>query len=170
MTESRIMRQSFVRARYVLSHFLTSNLSRLKLTASFLLRVPVLALLLLTIVTPQIAAAAEINISRNQLPVNLGQYLDIYEDPERSLTIDDILAQDIPWQRSDEAIPPLGISESAFWFNLVVTSEDLAGENLILVLEGPTLDRIDFYIVHDEQIVWQETLGDTVSFDEIALP
>ena len=93
------MRQSFVRARYVLSHFLTSNLSRLKLTASFLLRVPVLALLLLTIVTPQIAAAAEINISRNQLPVNLGQYLDIYEDPERSLTIDDILAQDIPWQR-----------------------------------------------------------------------
>jgi len=164
------MRQSFVRARYVLSHFLTSNLSRLKLTASFLLRVPVLALLLLTIVTPQIAAAAEINISRNQLPVNLGQYLDIYEDPERSLTIDDILAQDIPWQRSDEAIPTLGISESAFWFNLVVTSEDLAGENLILVLEGPTLDRIDFYIVHDEQIVWQETLGDTVSFDEIALP
>lgn len=164
------MRQSFVRARYVLSHFLTSNLSRLKLTASFLLRVPVLALLLLTIVTPQIAAAAEINISRNQLPVNLGQYLDIYEDPERSLTIDDILAQDIPWQRSDEAIPTLGISESAFWFNLVVTSEDLAGENLILVLEGPTLDRIDFYIVHDEQIVWRETLGDTVSFDEIALP
>ena len=52
----------------------------------------------------------------------------------------------------------------------MVTSEDLAGENLILVLEGPTLDRIDFYIAHDEQIVWQETLGDTVSFDEIALP
>jgi signal transduction histidine kinase len=152
----------------VLSHFLTSSQRRLNLTASRLFRV--LVLLLLAVVTAQIAVAAEINISRNQLPVNLGQYLDIYEDPERRLTIDDILTQDIPWQRSDEAIPTLGISESAFWFSLVVSSEDLAGENLMLVLEGPTLDRIDFYIAHDDQIVWQETLGDTVSFDEIALP
>lgn len=152
----------------MLSHFLTSSQRRLNLTASRLFRV--LVLLLLAVVTAQIAVAAEINISRNQLPVNLGQYLDIYEDPERRLTIDDILTQDIPWQRSDEAIPTLGISESAFWFSLVVSSEDLAGENLMLVLEGPTLDRIDFYIAHDDQIVWQETLGDTVSFDEIALP
>ena len=67
------MRQLCMRARYVLSHFLTSNQRRLKLTASSLLRVFVLALLLLTIVTPQIAAAAELNISRNQLPINLGQ-------------------------------------------------------------------------------------------------
>lgn len=52
----------------------------------------------------------------------------------------------------------------------MVTSEDLAGKNLILVLEGLTLDQIEFYIAHDDQIVWQETLGDSVSFDEIALP
>ena len=51
-----------------------------------------------------------------------------------------------------------------------MTSDDLAGENLILVLESPPLDRIDFDIAHDDQIVWREMVGDTVTFDEITLP
>ena len=55
----------------MLIHFLTPNQRRLKLTASCLPRMLVLALLLLTIVKPQTAAAAEIIISLNQLPVKL---------------------------------------------------------------------------------------------------
>lgn len=114
--------------------------------------------------------AAELNVSRNQLPVNLGQYLDYFEDSAADLSISEIARSDIPWQRSTQAIPTLGMSASSYWFSLVLTSRELAQENLLLVLESPTLDLIEFYIAHDDQIVWQEAVGDTVSYDDITQP
>ncbi len=126
-----------------------------------------LAFLVASVLLPTFVLAAELNVSRNQLPVNLGQYLDYYEDPAGSLSINEIIQGDIPWQRSTQAIPTLGISASSYWFNLILTSEELARESLLLVLESPTLDLIEFYIAHDEQIVWQEAVGDTVSYNDI---
>ena len=40
-----------------------------------------IALLLLPVSVPH---AAELNITQNQLPVNLGPYLDYFEDPEQA--------------------------------------------------------------------------------------
>ncbi len=128
-----------------------------------------LALMLLLFCSP-IAQSAELNVSRNQLPVNLGQYLDYFEDSEAELTINQVMRSDIPWQRSTQAIPTLGISASSYWFSLVLTSTELAREGLILLLESPTLDLIEYYIAHGDQIVWQEAVGDTVSYDDITQP
>lgn len=116
------------------------------------------------------ANAAELNVSRNQLPVNLGQYLDYFKEPAAGLTINQVMTEDHAWQRSTQAIPTLGLSSSSYWFSLVLTSEDLARESLMLVLEAPTLDLIEFYIAHDDQIVWQEATGDTVSYNDISQP
>ena len=116
------------------------------------------------------AQAAEINVTRNQLPVNLGQYLDYFEDSNNELSIAEVMTEDVPWQRSTQAIPTLGISASSYWFSLIITSTELARENLLLILESPTLDLIEFYIAHDDQIVWQEAVGDTVSYNDITQP
>lgn len=127
-------------------------------------------ILLCHLMIGSIANAAELNVSRNQLPVNLGQYLDYIEEPAEGLTINQVMTDNQSWQRSTQAIPTLGLSSSSFWFSLVLTSEDLAGESLMLVLEAPTLDLIEFYIAHDDQIVWQEATGDTVSYSDISQP
>ena len=127
-------------------------------------------ILLCHLMIGSIANAAELNVSRNQLPVNLGQYLDYIEEPAEGLTINQVMTDNHSWQRSTQAIPTLGLSSSSYWFSLVLTSEDLAGESLMLVLEAPTLDLIEFYIAHDDQIVWQEATGDTVSYSDISQP
>jgi len=57
--------------------------------------------------------AAELNVTRNQLPVTLGQYLDHFEDASTELAIEDIVHGEIPWQRSNQDIPTLGLSKSA---------------------------------------------------------
>lgn len=125
---------------------------------------------LIQLTAGSLASAAELNVSRNQLPVNLGQYLDYLEEPEDGLTINQVMQEDLPWQRSTQAIPTLGLSRSSYWFSLVLSSEDLANESLMLVMEAPTLDLIEFYIAHDDQIIWQEATGDTVSYRDISQP
>ncbi len=114
--------------------------------------------------------AAELNVSRNQLPVNLGQYLDYLEEPQEGLSINEVMQGDHDWQRSTQAIPTLGISTSSYWFSLILTSAELANERLLLVTEAPTLDLVEFFIAHDDQIIWQEATGDTVSYSDISQP
>lgn len=114
--------------------------------------------------------AAEVNITRAQLPVVLGQYLDIYEDPSRELRIEDILARDVPWQRSTESIPTLGLTSSAFWFYLEITTREVINESLVLSVDSSVLDRLEFYFVRGDRVVSQSVAGDSVSFSEIDQP
>jgi len=116
------------------------------------------------------AQGAELNVSRNQLPVNLGQYLDYVEDPDISLTIEDIASPGIAWQRSTQTIPTLGMSSQSYWFSLVLTSADLAQSELLLALESPSLDLVEFYIAVDDVVIRRESMGDSVLIDSLSFP
>ena len=129
-----------------------------------------LAICLFWLLSSNASLAAELNVSRNQLPVNLGQYLDYLEEPPGGLSIGEVMQGNHAWQRSTQAIPTLGISSSSYWFYLVLTSTELANESLLLVSEAPTLDLLEFFITHDDQIIWQEATGDTVSYNDISQP
>ena len=132
------------------------------------------ALLCLATLIPLFAAtsatAAEVNITRNQLPVVLGQYLDIYEDPSSELGIEDILTSDIPWRRSNQAVPTLGLTSSAHWFYLEITTREFISESLVLSVNTSVLDRLDFFFARGDTVVSQSVAGDTVPFSEIDQP
>ena len=53
------------------------------------------------------AWAAELNITQNQLPVNLGPYLDSFEDPERALTIEQMTSESIQFNGNAPRNPSL---------------------------------------------------------------
>ncbi len=110
---------------------------------------------------------AELNISQNQLPVILGQYLDYYEDPNQSLTFSDITAPNLPWERSTQAVPTLGLSTSAHWFSIILTGEQLQDENLVLSIDAASLDRLDFYFVNPDGSIDHKVAGDTIPFSEL---
>lgn len=116
------------------------------------------------------AKAAELNITQNQLPVVLGPYLDYYEDPSRNLSITEILRSEIPWERSTQAVPTLGLSSSAHWFSIVLTGEQMADEGLVLSTEAASLDRLDFYFINDNEPLIHRYAGDTVPFSELDQP
>ena len=118
----------------------------------------------------QLAMAAELHVTQNQLPVLLGQYLDHYEDTDATLTIDDILQRDIPWQRSTQSIPTLGMSKSAHWFGIILTGESLLDEDLVLVIDAPVLDRVEFYFIQNNTVVRSSLVGDTIPFSQLDYP
>ena len=114
--------------------------------------------------------AAELNISQNQLPVVLGQYLDYYEDPTGNLDIADIMDPDLPWQRSTQAVPTLGLSSSSHWFCIILSGEQMEDKDLVLSIEAPALDRLDFYFVDENGRIDHLIAGDTVAFSELSQP
>ncbi len=83
-----------------------------------------ITLLLLTIGIVQAGHSAEPSITANQLSLRLGPYLDFVEDESAELTIEDILSSEPSWQRSEQSIPTMGISSSAFWFLIKLTSRE----------------------------------------------
>ena len=123
-----------------------------------------------TLVSASVGNAAEVSITRNQLPMALGPYLDVFEDPSREMTIEDILSEEIPWHRSSEGIPTLGVSSSAFWLHLRITSRTAIDEDLILSVGAPTIDRLDFYFVSDNILIGQAVAGDTVPLSNTEYP
>lgn len=110
---------------------------------------------------------AELNVTPNQLPVSIGQYLDYFEDPGGEYTIDDIINPDIPWQRLGQDIPTFGISDSAHWFCIILTGENMLEEDLVLVLDSAMLDRIEFYFMEYNQLVRKLVAGDTIPMSQL---
>lgn len=119
---------------------------------------------LLVMLLFQQSIAAELNVTSTQLPAVLGQYLDYFEDVDRNLTISDIMSQDIAWERSTESIPTLGFSNSAHWFCVILTSEELSNAELVLSIDAPNIDLIQFFIVKDGESMEEFITGDTVPF------
>ncbi len=104
------------------------------------------------------------------MPVLLGQYLDYFEDTGRELTIDDIMRMEVPWQRSNQTIPTLGISNSAHWFGIILTGENMLEEDLVLTLNTPVLDRAEFYFIQNNQIIRRSVVGDSIPLAELDYP
>lgn len=126
-----------------------------------------LALLLLPV---PVSYAAELNITQNQLPVNLGPYLDYFEDPEHAYSIAQMTSDAIQWQRSTQTIPTMGMSESAHWFSIVLSGENMLGEDLVLALDTVILDRVEFYFVDGGTVVRTSVAGDTVPLSQLDYP
>ncbi|PCI79945.1 MAG: hypothetical protein COB20_03895 [SAR86 cluster bacterium] len=150
------------------SNFLTYLLQKLSsirpASASLFLA---LALLLLPV---SFSSAAELNITQNQLPVNLGPYLDYFEDPERAYTIEQMTSDSIEWQRSTQTIPTLGMSKSAHWFSIVLSGENMLDEDLVLALDSAVTDRLEFYFVNDDTVVRTSIVGDTIPMSQLDYP
>jgi len=150
------------------SNFLTyllKNLSSIRPASASLCLA--LALMLLPF---SFVSAAELNITQNQLPVNLGPYLDYFEDPERAYTIEQMTSDTIEWQRSTQTIPTMGMSKSAHWFYIVLSGENMLDEDLVLALDTAVMDRVEFYFVDGDTVVRTSVVGDTIPLSQLDYP
>lgn len=117
------------------------------------------------------ANSAELNISSSQIPINLGQYLDYLEDPEGELGIEDVRNDEaLNWQRSTQSIPTLGMTRSAFWFHIVISADGISQDDLVLILNDTVIDRVEFYIFHQDQLITETVVGDTIAFSDLTVP
>lgn len=79
---------------------------------------------------------------------NLAPVIEILEDPDRSLTIEDVRSPNRagsfkPWRQSQDV--SIGFSESAWWFRVPLSKEADASPNWLLEVPYTYNRRLDFY-------------------------
>lgn len=112
--------------------------------------------------------AAELHIRLNQLPVAVGPYLDIYEDPGKNLVANDIAElPDSAWTRVSQGIPTTGMSNSNFWFRTQISGEGLTDQALVLTAATPTIDLLEFYFFGDQGMFHSSRTGDAVRASQL---
>ncbi|MBI1891517.1 MAG: hypothetical protein HYS18_12775, partial [Burkholderiales bacterium] len=112
------------------------------------------------------SGAEALTLTAHSGDVQVGRYLDYFEDKSGRLDIQDILALTSP-----QAFKPVmtesvsyGFTSSAYWFRLKLHSKDAAAREWYLESRFPTLDRIDAYVVRDGRLVTANRSGDTLPF------
>ena len=115
-------------------------------------------------------SAAEFRFSAEQLPITLGQYLDHFEDETGSLAIEQIISLDLPWQRSLQSVPTMGMTRSSHWFHLVLTGAPGLETQLAFMVDSPSLDIVEMVFVRDGQIIHESVAGDTIPFSQWQQP
>ncbi|MDH5603451.1 MAG: hypothetical protein OEY51_05915, partial [Cyclobacteriaceae bacterium] len=98
---------------------------------------------------------------------SLGTYIDIYEDPGKMLTFEDILRlKNEEWTASETYNPNMGYTSSTYWFRISIQFDEKAiskGESYLLEVGNPRLDTLDFYEEKNEKYSRKE-LGSTKPF------
>ncbi len=102
----------------------------------------VFLLLQFLIFTFAVYAQDTIVVSDPAKTISLGTKIEILEDKSNSLTVSDVLRSK-DFKKSRQEVPNLSISNSSFWCRLSISNKT-AENNLVLQLEYPTIDSVDF--------------------------
>ena len=91
----------------------------------------------------------------------LGQHLQILADPTGALTLEDVRAgASSGFRASERAVPAFGIGSDPVWFRLKIDNPTAEAVPSALLAGTSWIDQLDFYVVHEGQLVSHLTAGD----------
>lgn len=91
----------------------------------------------------------------------LGEHLQILADPSGVLTLEDLRAgAGSGFRASERAVPAFGIGPGPVWFRLKIDNPTAEAVPRALLAGTSWIDRLDFYVVHEGQLVSHLTAGD----------
>lgn len=88
-----------------------------------------------------------IEVSKTDLPWIIPQ-LEVFEDSSRQLDAEQVFAlPDVAWQKHQDSILRLGLSNSTWWFRATLKSTESVEQNLIVEIASTILDEVEFYVL-----------------------
>lgn len=96
---------------------------------------------------------------------NLVSALHYYEDHQRQLTLDTLIALNPEWQSNGNETFNKGYSASAWWLKLELRNDASQPQTRMLELAYSVLDFVDVYVVEEGKLIQQFSTGDQLLFD-----
>lgn len=96
----------------------------------------------------------------------IGTFLEIYEDPSGTMTIDTITGKNISFKKSKEDALNLAYSSSTFWLKFSIHNPDTSEKKWILDISYPQLDHVTLYAPHKDGKYLEMKTGDTFRFSQ----
>jgi hypothetical protein len=88
---------------------------------------------------------APIVLDENFQSTNLGEYMEVIEDKDDSITFDKILTEKLDWKEPVDKGVSFGFNPNYFWLRFSILSVDANLEKPILELAFPRIDYIELY-------------------------
>ncbi len=114
------------------------------------------------------SASDSLILTHSQEVYKLGPMMGVLEDPDHSLTIDDVASEKFSskFAPTGKEAPGFGFTSSAYWFRFSVTNMTRDRREYFLEIDYPLLDHVDLY-VPAENGTWEcKKAGDRIPFDE----
>lgn len=95
--------------------------------------------------------------------ISIDKRLEFYREPGVTLSLEELLAQNPLWQKSDNQLFSRGFSQSAWWvrFNVYNTHEST---DWMLEISYSVLDDLNIYIAHNDAEIEHFAMGDNKPF------
>ncbi len=110
-----------------------------------------------------------LHIKPQQSFLNIGSYLQVYEDESNQLQLNDILSAEFQskFKQTDIEVPGFGIDDVAIWVKIELANTSPLVIDNYLEVAFPTLDSVFFYYQSTDSLSWQELLvSDQIPFDQ----
>ncbi|MCK5875860.1 MAG: GGDEF domain-containing protein [Alcanivoracaceae bacterium] len=119
-----------------------------------------LASLLVLLLSRNALAAAPVWV--DEAPTGpLGQDLSLLIDASGKLTLDQVRARvGSGFVAGERSVPAFGIGADPVWFRLVVDNPTADSVLRVLLAGTSWIDQLDFYVIHEGQLVTHQTAGD----------
>lgn len=120
---------------------------------------PCLLFCLTSLLTPGLASALTVEVGPGFHHQRLGEGVDYLEDSSGSKTWEAV-QQRADWQAFQNPELNFGFSPSAYWLRFQVTNTTQAEQRLMLQNRFPLIDRMEFYITRQGELVEYHAMGD----------
>jgi PAS domain S-box-containing protein len=113
-----------------------------------------------------ITNVVNLNVSTNKY--SLYSYTQILSDPERRLTINDVISAELKndFRPVSEAGNSFGFSRSAYWVRFTLRFDEPLGDSVLLQLDYPLLDNVSLFIPDGQGGFSEKITGDTLPFTQ----
>ena len=88
------------------------------------------------------------------------------EDAQGTLNFEAVRKDPRHWQKSPRATGNFGYLSSVFWFRIGLTNATSTELSKLLEVRAPYLDQIDYYLLHNDQLVQSGKMGDHFPFSQ----
>lgn len=115
------------------------------------------------------AAAQTVSINSAFEQINLGTFVQLLPESSQPLSIEEVLnTANNQWQTSSTAVPSFGFTPVVYWLRVSLHNTSPHSQSLLLALENPSLDHIEFYQISQQQLIAKLVTGDTYAFNQRA--
>ncbi len=111
-----------------------------------------ISILVFLVVSETLNAVPVQDLDGELAALSLDSGLEIYEDPDASAGLADVLRDSDGWRLNRETIPAFGYTRSAFWLRFTVRNDASVAARPLLLLDNEYLDRIDLYELNPESM------------------
>ena len=92
--------------------------------------------------------------------ISLNSALSYVEDPDSTLTIGDLLSDQVQWTQNGEKTFNKSYNESSWWLRIEIDNPTDKTQSRLLEISYPVLDYIDVYLVSKGELLAEHQLGD----------